>query len=454
MFKLKKASAPLIWTGVLILGATLGLLGCDNNSSGSSPFVCGDGVCNGNEDGTTCPEDCYCGNDVCEEDETPTDCSEDCAVCGDGECHEPAEDCGTCAEDCGECAVCGNGLIEGDEECDATDLGGQTCADAGFSGGDLACTEECLLDTTSCFNTECGNGICEDGEDSTNCPDDCAESCGDGMCEALEGETCGNCPNDCTCGESYCQDFLTCVYECTDMACAESCHEDGCLEAQDNSVLILGCIEENCSTECVDPSAEGCHTCTVTNCGAFLASCYQSVCPGTCGDGVCDGNEDHATCPEDCSECGNDICEADETAGSCPDDCLVGCGDDTCDETETCESCPADCGSCPMTCGDGDCDPVMGESCATCPADCTCGTATCSEILDCLNNCGQDQTCVNSCFETGCYEAQQQAQAFYSCMLTNCAAECGTDPEGQTCMQCMAIACGAEAQACYNGTCS
>jgi len=43
----------------------------------------------------------------------------------------------------------------------------------------------------------CGNGICEEGEDYINCPEDCPAPpvCGNGICE--EGETEENCPEDC-----------------------------------------------------------------------------------------------------------------------------------------------------------------------------------------------------------------------------------------------------------------
>lgn len=46
---------------------------------------------------------------------------------------------------------CGDDTIEGEEICDGTDLGGQTCADEGFVGGDLACNAECDgYDTSAC----------------------------------------------------------------------------------------------------------------------------------------------------------------------------------------------------------------------------------------------------------------------------------------------------------------
>jgi hypothetical protein len=49
--------------------------------------------------------------------------------------------------------VCGNGVREGDEACDGTDLGGQTCTTvtSGFvTGGTLACGPDCKFDTTDC----------------------------------------------------------------------------------------------------------------------------------------------------------------------------------------------------------------------------------------------------------------------------------------------------------------
>jgi len=40
-----------------------------------------------------------------------------------------------------------------------------------------------------------------------------------------------------------------------------------------------------------------------------------------CGDDVCEGSENHESCPEDCGPCGDGICEGDETTANCPADC-------------------------------------------------------------------------------------------------------------------------------------
>ncbi len=54
-------------------------------------------------------------------------------------------------------AKCGDGLINAtNEQCDKTALGGKTCKTQGYTGGSLKCTTSCKLDTTSCY--KCGDG--------------------------------------------------------------------------------------------------------------------------------------------------------------------------------------------------------------------------------------------------------------------------------------------------------
>jgi hypothetical protein len=50
--------------------------------------------------------------------------------------------------------VCGNGVIEGGEQCDFNNLNGQTCQTQGFVAGQLSCTTStCVFDTSGCFAT-------------------------------------------------------------------------------------------------------------------------------------------------------------------------------------------------------------------------------------------------------------------------------------------------------------
>ncbi len=73
-------------------------------------------------------------------------------------------------------AVCGNGIVEQNEACDATALGVDsdlTCPDLelGFTGGVLLCDATCELDVARC--TTCDDGLCEPDETSESCPRDC-----------------------------------------------------------------------------------------------------------------------------------------------------------------------------------------------------------------------------------------------------------------------------------------
>jgi hypothetical protein len=118
--------------------------------------------------------------------------------------------------------VCGDGVREGNELCDGSDLGGETCQSQGFDGGTLACNENCDgFDTSGC--TDCGDGVKEgdevcDGDDlggetcqsqgfdggtlacSVNCDSfdtsDC-HVCGNHICELAGGEDCISCATDC-----------------------------------------------------------------------------------------------------------------------------------------------------------------------------------------------------------------------------------------------------------------
>jgi hypothetical protein len=54
----------------------------------------------------------------------------------------------------------------------------------------------------------CGDGVCDAGEGSWNCPADCPSFCGDGVCRPDEVDTCqGDCPPSVTCGDGQCSAF-------------------------------------------------------------------------------------------------------------------------------------------------------------------------------------------------------------------------------------------------------
>ena len=88
--------------------------------------------------------------------------------------------------------VCGNGVFEGDEDCEidwsageVSDLGG-TCVSEGFDAGDIGCGSGCSYDTAGCRFQTCGDGFldppeaCDDGNlvDGDGCSTACAiEGC-------------------------------------------------------------------------------------------------------------------------------------------------------------------------------------------------------------------------------------------------------------------------------------
>lgn len=70
---------------------------------------------------------------------------------------------GDCTADTSECTfICGNGAIDQGEDCDGQMLGGVTCQDLGFSPGVLSCASDCSWDLTGCPG--CGNTVKEEGE--------------------------------------------------------------------------------------------------------------------------------------------------------------------------------------------------------------------------------------------------------------------------------------------------
>jgi hypothetical protein len=56
------------------------------------------------------------------------------------------------AANAGPSSDCGDGVVEGGEECDGAELGGETCEGLGlgFTGGTLACTPACTFDASMC----------------------------------------------------------------------------------------------------------------------------------------------------------------------------------------------------------------------------------------------------------------------------------------------------------------
>jgi hypothetical protein len=158
--------------------------------------------------------------------------------------------------------VCGDGLREAPEQCDLTDLNGQTCMSLGFVGGSLSCDGSCNFDTTSCLTEICGNGI-QEGSEGCDGSD-------------LAGQTC-----------------MTLGYPGGTLACSESCtfDESGCL------TQVCGNANQEGTEDCDGADLAG-QTCIslgfdsgVLSCDGICGFDTNSCVTYVCGNGIVEGTE-------------------------------------------------------------------------------------------------------------------------------------------------------------------
>lgn len=134
----------------------------------------------------------------------------------------------------GGATTCGNGVIDGAEECDGAELGAQTCVTLEFDEGTLACSPTCTFDITACVAYGCGDGIINE-----------EESC-DGT--QLANVTCPDFGFDG--GQLLCAPG-TCTYD------TSSCANEDCTNAiDDEGDGLVDCGDMNCATYCADACSE------------------------------------------------------------------------------------------------------------------------------------------------------------------------------------------------------
>jgi len=76
-------------------------------------------------------------------------------------------------------AVCGNGIVEGSEECDGNS---EPCNTTDNRTGTRTCSSSCTWNACVA-NPYCGDGSCDNGETCSSCPEDC------GMCDTGSGSS-------------------------------------------------------------------------------------------------------------------------------------------------------------------------------------------------------------------------------------------------------------------------
>jgi cysteine-rich repeat protein len=306
------------------------------------PPGCGDGKVN-----TSLGEECDDGNNVG----------------GDG-----------CSRNC-KIEMCGNGRIDAGEECDKTDLNGQSCTTLEFLGGSLSCTNLCKFNTSKCTGAVvyCGDGIIDPGEECEGNGIVTNRRCSD--IGNFTGGTlrCSNChydTNQCigrsggTCGDGI-------------VAVGEQC---------DGGVGGVG--GKNCTD--INPAyTGGTLRCYTNNCTYDTRSCTTAQ--PYCLDGIKNGNEVCDTLDWGTVQSCSDLSGFMSGSLSCGDDCHL--------NTTNCVPYP------PKGCNNGivetgeECDinDLNGKSCATigsgnfvsgtlkCASDCKFDTSSC---LLATNFCG------------------------------------------------------------------
>lgn len=328
-------------------------------------------------------------------------------------------------------AVCGNGVVEGDEECD---LGAEN-DDQG------ACK-------TDCMDARCGDGLvgpgeaCDDGDgvNWNECSNMCAlPSCGDDLLSV--GEECDD-------GEENADD-AACTTRCLEATCGDGLVWAGVEECDDaNAVETDECLSNCVAGYCGDGIVlEGVETCDDGNLDD------ADECPGTCQPAVCgDGFMSYF---EDC-----DLGDENAEDGSCLPDCShASCGDgfvwaafEECDDqnaldTDACVDCHL------AYCGDGylhegveECDDGNAVATDDCTTECqlaVCGDGFLHSSEECDDGNGlDDDACVSStCQLASC------GDGFLQTGVEDC--DDGNAIDGDACGNDCTVTCGPPGQVIY-----
>lgn len=203
--------------------------------------------------------------------------------------------------------LCGNGVVDANEECDGANLDAQTCMTFGFTGGALLCSPQCIFDKSMCTSPSCGDGTvdgngeeCDCGNQGVNCT---AAQLGNKVCGNLTSPNGGsysggnltcNSPGSCSFNKSactYCGDGVRNAAEACDGAdlAGQTCQSQGF-----NGGGALGCTAQ---------------------CAFNTGGCQNIV----CGNGQCQPGEDSCSCPSDCPDDINSCspCECGDFGGAC-----------------------------------------------------------------------------------------------------------------------------------------
>jgi cysteine-rich repeat protein len=299
-------------------------------------------------------------------------------------------------------AVCGNGTVEGSEQCDdGNDIDDDAC-------------DACVL--------TCGDGVVNEEEEC-----DTGISTGEGAC-----------PTTCDDGNACTTDQLTgdaCLAACSHGAITATDPGDGCCPAGEDINTDSDC-PAGCGNGVVEPGE---------TCDTAITAGMPGACPASCDDGIA-CTTDTLFIP-DTGDCGA-VCQyAEITAttggdGCCPAgatsttdaDCSATCGDGTVDTGETCDTgiAAGNPGACPNVCDDGDsCTVDALISAGTCDAACAAppitGPVNGDGCCPAVGNANNDDDCAPDC-GNGVVEAGEQCDDGGELDGDGCDALCQHEP--------------------------
>jgi cysteine-rich repeat protein len=295
-------------------------------------------------------------------------------------------------DDCAPAAECGNGIVEGGEDCDDGNIAdgdccsatcqyeaadsfcddgdfctdGDACDGAGIcvAGGARNCSDGVGCTVDSCDSV---NATCVHTPDDSACADDGLFCNGEEFCDAVNdcastgnpcdvGTVCNDANDTCdpepACGNGVvepgeeCDGGPCCAADCTFAAAGSAC-DDGDFCTDGDACDGAGSCQAGGPTDCSDGVA-----CTVDTCDSANDTCVHTPDDGFCDNGAfCDGVE---ICDpiDDCTSPG-DPCPAGTMCDEATDACepIAGCGDgvlqpgEECDDGNTADGdcCGADC---------------------------------------------------------------------------------------------------------------
>ena len=356
---------------------------------------------------------CVCGDGVRDDNEQcdlggangayPARCSTSCSLnvfCGDA-IVDPGEQCdnGKCSGGPTPGKVCTSNAACGD---------GGTCAATTAVSGD-GCSAHCTLESV------CGDGKVEgveqcDPGSSASCNDNCTLTvCGDGNVDVAVGEQCDDGLNNGTAGSS-CTKACTILTVCGNsmLELGEQCDDGGVVSGDGCSSTCR--VEGSCGNGTVDGSEECDPAASASQCGGHTCIVDRCLCENYCGDGRIGGLEQ---CDDGNASTG-DGCRPNCTIEMCGDT-LVDKPAEQCDDgnTDPTDKCANNC-QVVAICGDGILDPgeecddgknVSGDGCSsTCKNEVTvCGNGVreFTEQCDDGSQCTSGKTCSSSADCTG-----------------------------------------------------